>query len=83
MINERKIKARMVEMGLTQKDLMGPDCLDCALSTVSQKLNGRRPLTLPQAERLGRKLELNDLEYFDFFFCRQDCVEQSAEADYV
>lgn len=67
MINERKIKARMVEMGLTQKDLMGPDCLDCALSTVSQKLNGRRPLTLPQAERLGRKLELNDLEYFDFF----------------
>ena len=23
MINERKIKARMVEMGLTQKDLMG------------------------------------------------------------
>lgn len=68
MINKRKIKARMVELGLTQKDLMGPDCLNCALPTVNQKINGRRPITVDQAERLGKKLQLKDLEYFEFFF---------------
>ena len=71
MINKRKIKARMVELGLIQKDLMGPDCLNCALPTVSQKINGRRPITVDQAERLGKKLQLNDREYFEFFFANK------------
>lgn len=71
MINKRKIKARMVELGMTQKDLTGPDCLNCALSTVSQKLSGRRPITVRQAERLGKKLQLSNEQYFDFFFANE------------
>lgn len=70
MINTRKIKGRMAELGLTQKDLTGKDALDCAPSTVNQKLNGIRPLYLAEAERLGTKLKLSKLEFYDFFFAQ-------------
>ncbi|MBS5582789.1 helix-turn-helix transcriptional regulator [uncultured Megasphaera sp.] len=71
MINTRKIKARMVELGLTQRDLAKPEVLNCSYPTVSQKLNGRRPLTLQEAEALGKALKLTDTEYYYYFFAHK------------
>lgn len=68
MLNTRKIKARMVELGLTQKDLAAPHILDCSEPTVSQKLNHVRPLTLDEADSLGKALKLSDREYYTYFF---------------
>lgn len=68
MINERKIKARMVELGLTQKDLAKPEVLNCSCPTVSLKLNRKRPITLKEAEALGKLLKLSEIEYYYYFF---------------
>lgn len=68
MLNTKKIKARMVEMGLTQKDLAGSDCLNCSETSVSQKLNRIRPLTIEEADALGRKLQLSARQYYEIFF---------------
>lgn len=68
MINERKIKARMVELGLTQKDIADESCWNCALPTVSQKLNGVRPIFLEEANSLAKLLHLSEAEYYDFFY---------------
>lgn len=68
MLNTRKIKARMVEMGLTQKDLAAADCLNCSETSVSQKLNRTRPITIEEADALGRKLQLTAQQYYEIFF---------------
>ena len=68
MINERKIKGRMVELGLTQKDVAGKDVWNCALPTVSQKLSGVRPIYLDEANALAKLLKLTELEYYEFFY---------------
>lgn len=68
MINERKIKGRMVEMGLTQKDVASKDVWDCALPTVSQKLSGARPIFLDEANALAKLLKLTEMEYYEFFY---------------
>lgn len=68
MINSKKIKARMVELGLTQKDLAKPNVMNCSCPTVSQKLNCKRPITLDEAEALGKLLKLSETEYYYFFF---------------
>lgn len=68
MINERKIKGRMVEMGLTQKDVADKDVWNCALPTVSQKLSGVRPIYLDEANALAKLLKLTELEYYEFFY---------------
>lgn len=71
MINERKIKGRMVELGLTQKDIAAKEVWDCALPTVSQKLSGVRPIFLDEANSLAKLLNLNELEYYEFFYGRE------------
>lgn len=68
MINTRKVKGRMAEMGLTQKDIASKDVWGCALPTVSQKINAVRPITLEEADRLAEKLNLSTEEYREFFF---------------
>ena len=68
MINGKKIRGRMVELGFTLKDLAGPDCLNCSESTVSLKLNGKRPINVKEADALGKKLKLSNMEYYDYFF---------------
>ena len=42
MVNTRKIKSRMLELGLTQQDIAR--ALGLTACTVSQKLNNIRPL---------------------------------------
>ena len=71
MINERKIKGRMVELGLTQKDVASKECWDCAPPTVSQKLSGVRPIYLDEANALAKLLKLTKLEYYDFFYAEE------------
>lgn len=68
LINERKIKGRMVELGLTQKDVAAENCWNCALPTVSQKLSGARPIFLDEANALAKLLNLTEVEYYDFFY---------------
>jgi len=71
MINKKKIKGRMVEMGLTQKDIAAEECWNCALPTVSQKLNGVRPIFLDEANSLAKLLNLSKAEYYDFFYANE------------
>ncbi|KAA3381222.1 DUF739 family protein [Phascolarctobacterium faecium] len=65
MIAINKIKGRLAEKSLTQGDVA--KAWKCATPTVSQKLNGKRPMNLDEAEILGKLLELDDKEYYEFF----------------
>lgn len=66
MHNVRKIKARLVELGLTQKDVA--KTLEIAPATASQKLNGVRPMFLSEAEKLSGLLQLSSEEFGTYFF---------------
>lgn len=66
MHNIRKIKARLVELGLTQRDVA--KTLEIAPATASQKLNGVRPMFLDEAERLSGLLQLSPEEFGTYFF---------------
>lgn len=66
-MNTNKIRGRMAEMRLTQKDIAGKEVWNCALPTVSQKINGIRPISLDEANALARLLLLDEKEYYEFF----------------
>ena len=60
MINTGKIKGKMVEMQITQRDVA--DKLEIAQSTLNLKINNRRPMNLNEAEKI---CELFDLWLFE------------------
>lgn len=66
MLNVNKIRGRMAEMRLTQKDVA--KALDIAVPTASQKLNRVRPMDLDEAEKLAALLELRDEDFGEYFF---------------
>lgn len=66
MVNTLKIKARMVEFGLTQKDIARE--LGIAIPTVSQKINNIRPMHLKEADLLADLLKINTLQFGEYFF---------------
>lgn len=66
MINTLKIKSRMVECGLTQKDVA--KAIGIATPTVSQKLNNVRPMNLNEADILAKLLKINTGKYGEYFF---------------
>ena len=68
-MNRAKIKGRMAELGIKQKDIAS--AWKCALPTVSQKLNGVRPIDLKEADILANLLKLNELEYYIFFLLKK------------
>lgn len=68
MLNTRKLKARMVELGLTQKDIAV--ALKIAPATASQKINGIRPLYLDEAQTVAEVLEIDDKSFGDYFFAK-------------
>ena len=68
MLNTNKVKGKLAELGLKQKDIAQKDVWNCAVSTVSQKLNRVRPITLAEAEALAKLLQLNSEEYYEIFF---------------
>lgn len=62
----RKIKGRMVELGLTQKELA--KLMNIAPATLSQKLNGIRPMYLEEAQTLSKLLQIDDSMLGSYFF---------------
>lgn len=66
MLNVDKVRGRMAELRLSQKDVA--DALGIAVSTASQKLNRVRPMDLDEAEKLSQLLKLNDSQFGEYFF---------------
>ena len=66
MLNTNKIKGRMREMGIIQKDIAIR--LNISPPTVSQKLNGVRPMDLDEAKELADMLKIDDHEFGSYFF---------------
>lgn len=66
MINSAKIKGRMREMGLVQKDVAA--ALEIAEPTASQKINGIRPMDLNEAKELSELLEISAADFGVYFF---------------
>lgn len=66
MLNVSKVRGRMAELNLTQKDVA--KALDIAASTASQKLNRVRPLDLDEAEKLAKLLDLKNDQFAEYFF---------------
>ena len=69
MVNTSKIKGRLRELGLTQKNVAHH--LKIALPTASQKINNRRPMTLNEALVLAVLLKIEDRQFKEFFFDNQ------------
>lgn len=68
LINSTKLKSRMVELGLTQRDIA--KALKLAPSTVSQKISGARPMYLSEAEKLAKVLVLKPENFSAYFFAQ-------------
>ena len=66
MLNIDKVRGRMAELRLSQKDVA--DALGIAVSTASQKLNRVRPMDLDEAEKLSQLLRLEDSQFGEYFF---------------
>lgn len=66
MINTRKIKGRMVELGITQKDLS--KAIGISQTAVCQKLSNKRPMNLKEAEEISKLLYIGNEEFSIYFF---------------
>ncbi|WP_035293824.1 helix-turn-helix transcriptional regulator [Clostridium sp. KNHs214] len=67
MVNTLKLKARIMELGLTQKDIA--EKLNLAAPTVSQKINNIRAMSLEEAFTLSKILKIDISEFDKYFFC--------------
>lgn len=65
MINTAKLKGRMAEMELTQKDIAKE--MKLATPTVNQKINNLRPMSLEEAEQLSKILKIESAEFGKYF----------------
>ena len=68
MLNVAKVRGRMAELGIAQKDVA--QAIGVAQSTVSQKLNRVRPMDLDEAEKLAKLLRLDDSQFGEYFFAQ-------------
>lgn len=66
MLNVNKVRGRMAELRITQKDVA--EALGIAPSTASQKLNRIRPMDLDEAEKLATILGLSNEDFGEYFF---------------
>ena len=66
-----KIKGRMAELGLTQRDIASPECWNCAPATVSLKLSGERPIFLDEAQKLAKFLGIKNEDFYTFFYAHE------------
>ncbi|WP_342432639.1 helix-turn-helix transcriptional regulator [Neobacillus sp. FSL H8-0543] len=67
MINTLKVKSRLVELGLNQKDVAKK--LGLSLPTVSQKINNKRPMHLNEVMELANLLMIDETKLVTYFFC--------------
>lgn len=68
LINTGKVKGRLAELGLTQKDVA--IALEIAQPTANQKINNIRPMDLNEAEKLAGLLHLEPNDFQLYFFAR-------------
>lgn len=68
MLNVDKVRGRLAELRLTQKDVA--NALGIAVPTASQKLNRVRPMDLDEAEKLADLLKIEDSQFGEYFFVR-------------
>lgn len=68
LINTGKVKGRLAELGLTQKDVAV--ALEIAQPTANQKINNIRPMDLNEAEKLADLLHLGPEDFQLYFFTR-------------
>ena len=68
MLNVDKVRGRLAEMHLTQRDVA--QALGIAVPTASQKLNRVRPMDLDEAEKLAELLQIDDDQFGAYFFAR-------------
>lgn len=66
MPNTQKIKERMRDRGIAQKDMA--EALGIAAPTVSQKINGVRPIDLDEARTIAALLGIESGEFGEYFF---------------
>ena len=66
LVDSKRIRARMIMLGLRNRDLA--KAWGRAEQTASQKLNGTRPLSLEEANKLAQLLKLSEVEYYVFLF---------------
>lgn len=66
MLNVNKIRGRLAELNLTQRDVA--QALGIAVPTASQKLNRVRPMDLDEAEKLAVLLKIDDDQFGEYFF---------------
>ena len=69
MPNAQEIKNRMRDRGITQKDIAA--ALGIAAPTVSQKINGIRPMDLDEARKIAAMLEIESGEFGEYFFATE------------
>lgn len=66
MVNSLKIKARIVELGKTQDSVARE--MNMAQATFSLKINNKRALTVSEAKKLIKVLEIEDVDICSFLF---------------
>lgn len=66
MVNSKKLKDRAKSLGIRQVDIA--KALDLQQSTVNQKLNNVRPMTLQEAETIAEILKITGEEFASYFF---------------
>lgn len=66
MVNTKKIKAKIQEMGMTQGDIS--EKIGISRAYFCQKINNIRPMSLSEAEKIAEILKISD-EDFTVFFC--------------
>ncbi len=76
LINTNKIKGRMAELQITQKDVA--DSLGLAQPTVNQKINNTRPMNLNEAEKLSDLLNIHPEDFSVYFFYKGSCTVQNS-----
>ena len=65
MLNTNKIKGRTKELGIVQADVAKR--LNLAEPTVSQKINGKRPMYLDEARDFAEMLHIDDQDFGAYF----------------
>lgn len=78
MVNSNKIKGRMKELELTQKDVAIE--LGIKTPTANQKINNVRSFTLDEAEKLSDMLKIKQDEFGVYFFANKVAKRNANEA---
>lgn len=66
MINQKAVRKRMIDLDLKWQDVA--DQMGLAVSTIRQKIANIRPMSLDEASRLQKILEIDDSQFLYYFF---------------